>query len=180
MEPLKAKPIDDRGLEQLNAASNDDAHAALLRCCGSDKWALRMIEARPFRNMEEVRSMADRIWSTLEADDWLEAFAAHPKIGEKKTSRSTSVANGWAEQEQSGASRASQLAQAALKKANHEYEEKFGFIYIVCATGKSADEMLALLNERLQNDSYSELRIAADEQRRITQIRLDKLIGEWV
>lgn len=163
---------------QLNKASDDEARGALLQCCGSVKWARRMADERPFQDMHELLLTADHVWWSLDAEDWLEAYGAHPKIGEKKATPEPSESSRWAEEEQSGASRASQETQAALMKANHDYEKRFGYIFIVCATGKSAEEILALLNERLTNDSYIELRIAADEQRHITHLRLDKLLSE--
>lgn len=166
------------GVAQLNDASDVEARASLLQCCGSVKWARRMAEERPFEDKQQLLSTSDRVWWSLDAEDWLEAFGAHPRIGEKKTSVLRSESSRWAEDEQSGVALASEQTQFALMKANQEYETKFGFIFIVCATGKSAEEMLALLNERLTNDSYTELRIAADEQRHITQLRLEKLLDE--
>ena len=165
-----------KDVSQLNATLDVDAHAAFLRCCGSTKWASRMTAERPFQDMESLLSASDRVWWSLDAEDWLEAFRAHPKIGEKKPAPSGS--GSWATEEQSGASNASQGTQAALTQANLDYEKEFGYIFIVCATGKSAEEMLVLLNTRLSNDPYDELRIAADEQCRITHLRLGKLLSE--
>ena len=126
-----------------------------------------MVAARPFRNEDELHATADDVWHNLEKEDWLEAFRAHPKIGEKKVAAAPSDFSRWSEQEQAGAEQASRDTQAELAEANHVYEDKFGYIYIVCATGKTADEMLALLNQRLNNDPDSELNIAAEEQRRL-------------
>ncbi len=161
---------------QLNALESEDALAALLNCCGSQKWARRMVFERPFENTHELLLTADHVWWSLDAADWLEAFGAHPKIGERKAAPEPTDFSRWSEEEQAGARRASEETQAALASANHEYEKRFGYIYIVCATGKSAEEMLALLRERLQNEPDMELRIAAEEQRRITQLRLEKLL----
>ena len=163
-------------VEQLNALDSEAALAALLNCCGSQRWARRMVRERPFENRHELLLTADHVWWSLDAADWLEAFSAHPKIGERKVAPEPSDFSRWSEEEQAGARRASAGTQAELAKANYEYERRFGYIYIVCATGKSAEEMLALLRERLQNEPDTELRIAAEEQRRITQLRLEKLL----
>ncbi len=160
---------------QLNALSTEEAVTALLQCCGSLKWARVVAENRPFADTHELLLTADHAWWSLDASDWLEAFGAHPKIGEKKESAS-SESSRWAAQEQSGASRASSETLTELTRANHDYERRFGYIFIVCATGKSADEMLALLHERLKNEPDTELRLAAEEQRRITHLRLEKLL----
>lgn len=167
-----------RGVTELNEASDDEAYSALLQCCGSVKWARRMADERPFQDMHELLMTADRVWWSLDEEDWLEAFSAHPKIGEKKSTPGPSESSRWAVEEQSGASRAPQEVQAALLKSNQDYEKRFGYIFIVCATGKSAEEMHGLLNERITNEPDTELRIAADEQRRITHIRLNKLLGK--
>lgn len=133
----------------------------------------------PFANSNQLVTIADRIWWSLEPDDWLEAFASHPKIGENKAARATAAeAQNWAAQEQSGAQNAAEETARSLAELNRDYEEKFGYIYIVCATGKSSEEMLAILRERLPNDAETELRIAAREQSRITKLRLGKLIDQ--
>jgi allantoicase len=139
----------------------------LRACCGSNEWVRRMMAARP---MADAFSTADEIWSSLGEKDWLEAFASHPRIGERK-------ASGWASQEQSGAAAAGNETLAALAETNREYEKKFGFIYIVCATGKSAEEMLTIARERLANQREQELRIAAGEQLKITKLRMMKLVS---
>ncbi|HYE66696.1 MAG TPA: 2-oxo-4-hydroxy-4-carboxy-5-ureidoimidazoline decarboxylase [Pyrinomonadaceae bacterium] len=164
-------------LKRLNALSPDEAQAELLKCCGSTNWARRMALRRPFQEMREVAEAADRIWRALEEKDWLEAFSHHPKIGEKKAAvAQTSASQRWSEEEQSGTRAASTEVLAELAEANRAYEERFGYIFIVCATGKSSEEMLALLKERLGNDPQTELRVAAEEQRRIMQLRLKKLL----
>jgi len=152
----------------LNTRTDDVAQRELLTCCGSHEWMRRMLEARPYR---DVLATADEVWSSLTERDWLEAFAAHPRIGERK------VEAKWASEEQSGAARANADTLAALADVNQKYEDHFGYIYIVCATGKSADEMLAIARERLVNDPKTELRVAADEQRKITRLRLLKLVS---
>lgn len=136
-----------------------------------------MTEARPFAGREELFEKADSVWRSLNAEDWLEAFRAHPKIGEKKAAVSQSEqAQKWSSQEQSGTHNASAATITALAEGNRQYEQRFGFIFIVCATGKSSEEMLAILQARLQNDRDEELPIAAEEQRKITQLRLEKLL----
>lgn len=155
-------------LDALNALDEDGATAAFLRCCGSSRWARQMTGARPFGDAEAMRRSADAFWRALDPADWLEAFAAHPRIGQTGT--------GWSKQEQAGTEQAGESTRRRLAEANRTYEARFGHIFIVCATGKTADEMLALLERRLRHDSGDELRVAADEQRQITQLRLAKLI----
>jgi OHCU decarboxylase len=132
---------------------------------------------RPFQDLQALLAKADTVWWGLDAKDWLEAFSRHPKIGEKKSARSQAEkAQEWSRQEQSGTSGADDETRLELAAANMEYERKFGYIYIICATGKTADEMLSILRKRLLNDAERELRIAAEEQRRITHLRLQKLL----
>jgi OHCU decarboxylase len=166
------------GIERLNNASRREAFDALLACCGSTKWAQRMVEARPFDSLAAIEETAARVWWELRPGDWWEAFAAHPKIGERKAASSQPAqSSAWSEAEQSGARDAAGAMLAELAAANRDYEERFGYIFIVCATGKSAAEMLALCGQRLTNDAETELRVAAEEQRKITGIRLRKLVG---
>ena len=165
-------------LGRLNALSAEDAERALLTCCGSREWARRMAAARPFASVDALMERADAVWWELGEDDWLEAFRAHPRIGEKKAEAGqTGRERAWSAGEQAGMSAAVEETQAALAEGNRAYEDRFGHIYIVCATGKSADEMLALLNARLSNDAAAEIRVAAEEQRKITRIRLEKLLA---
>lgn len=164
-------------LERLNQAAEKTAEADFINCCGSQTWARKMTGARPFADVAELIKQAEQIWLNLELKDWLEAFAAHPQIGARKVASHQSVqAAEWSNAEQSGTQTAADVLRDELEKANRLYEEKFGFIFIVCATGKSAEEMLDLCRRRLQNDADSEVRIAADEQRKITEIRLKKLL----
>lgn len=168
------------GLERLNGLSKTDAENELLKSCGSREWARLMTAERPFESVEDLIARADRVWWSLEPRDWLEAFHSHPKIGEKKAVNAVAVeAQRWSEDEQSGIRNSAQETMATLAKLNRVYEEKFGFIFIVCATGKSSEEMLANLRRRLNNDPDEELRIAAAEQAKITQLRLRKLIDNW-
>jgi OHCU decarboxylase len=165
-------------LDWLNSLSPNEALAEFLKCCGSTNWARGMVDQRPFGDVNVLLAKADSIWWSLEPDDWLEAFRSHPKIGEKKAAQSTSAAaQAWSEQEQAGVERATRDTMRALAEANYQYERKFGYIFIVCATGKSSEEMLALLRQRLGNNPEAELRIAAEEQRKITNLRLQKLLS---
>ena len=169
------------GIARLNALPAAEAEAELLNCCGSTEWALRMVARRPFaadeNGLRELFGAADRIWQELSPQDWLEAFSRHPKIGERAAAKPGSAqVQRWSEQEQSAARSAGEAIRQALAGANREYEKKFGYIFIVCATGKTSEEMLAILKQRLQNDSDTELRIAAEEQRKITSLRLEKLL----
>jgi OHCU decarboxylase len=165
-------------LASLNSLSPSQAEAEFLKCCGSRNWAQQVTAARPFPNLNELIIKADRIWWSLDQQDWLEAFHSHPKIGEKKAAAPTAVeAQHWSEDEQSGLRNSAQQTLDALAKLNQTYEEKFGFIFIVCASGKSSEEMLAILHDRLKNNASEELRIAAAEQARITELRLRKLLA---
>ena len=140
----------------------------LRRVCGSLRWVEAMMTARPFLTWDALVAASGEIWFSLDANDWLEAFAAHPRIGERKA--------GWSSQEQSGTRDAADETMRAIADGNRAYEEKFGFIYLVCATGKRAGELLADLNERLTHDRDAELRIAAAEQAKIIALRLEKLV----
>jgi OHCU decarboxylase len=165
-------------LQRLNELPPAEAAAELSACCGSTRWARQVAEQRPFRDARELYERADQVWWRLDAEDWLEAFRSHPRIGESRAARATGEeAERWARDEQSGASGAARTTLDELAAANREYEQRFGFIFIVCATGKSADEMLALLRQRLGNDAWRELRVAAEEQRKITRLRLEKLLN---
>jgi OHCU decarboxylase len=161
-------------LDDLNTLPAADAEAALLRCCGSRAWAARMCASRPFPSREALDSAADRIWSSLGPDDWREAFAAHPRIGQPvEGSRPDSD---WSATEQSSMSSASDVTRSDLASVNAAYEARFGYIFIVCATGRSADEILTLARQRLENAPHTEITVAAAEQAAITRLRLDKLL----
>jgi OHCU decarboxylase len=134
-----------------------------------------MAAARPFVSGDELTETADRVWRGLSKADWLEAFSAHPKIG-SPAAAGHGKARAWSRDEQSGAGGASRETLESLAATNREYEERFGHIFIVCATGRTAGEMLALLRTRLGNDPESELSLAAEEQRKITRLRLEKLL----
>ena len=160
-------------LAELNGLDDAAAVRELLRCCGSTRWAQEMAGARPFASMDAMTAAADTISAGLDRADWLEAFSAHPQIG---SSGSSGSSGDWSAAEQAGAASASSDVLARLSEANREYEARFGYIFIVCATGKSAEEMLRLLEGRLDNDPLIEIRIAANEQRKITRLRIAKLL----
>ncbi len=143
------------------------SEAELLACCGSREWARRMSALQPFSGAEEMLAAADRVWWNLSREDWLEAFAAHPRIGEK-------TSDARASREQAGVRGARETTLDLLAALNRKYEARFGYIYIVCAPGKSADEMLGILEARLNNPAEEEIRVAAEQQRQITALRLRK------
>jgi OHCU decarboxylase len=166
-----------RDVAWLNSLTADEAAKELLQCCGSQRWADEMVNSRPFPNLDTLLTTADNIWWSLDSTDWLEAFRSHPKIGEKKAADKVSAqSQQWSGQEQSGVASASHTTIDSLATLNREYEQKFGFIFIICATGKTSDEMLAALRERLPHDHAAELPIAAAEQSKITGLRLKKLL----
>lgn len=160
----------------LNALSDDVCREVLAKCCASQAWVEGILAVRPFDSDEQLAETAARIWNSLGRADWLEAFAAHPRIGDVDNLRAKfSDTKNWASGEQAGVNAASEETLQRLAGGNDRYFAKFGYIFIVCATGKSADEMLALLEARLANDAATELAIAAAEQLKITQLRLKKL-----
>jgi 2-oxo-4-hydroxy-4-carboxy-5-ureidoimidazoline decarboxylase len=162
------------------AAWNDlDAHAAataILPCNGSQAWADQLAALRPFQTAFDLTCTADIIWRSLDEPAWQQAFDSHPRIGERHANAATPQSLQWSSSEQSAA-QLNADTEAALVAANLAYEEKFGRIFIVCATGKTAAEMLAILQHRLSNDPQTELREAAEQQRQITQIRLRKWLA---
>jgi OHCU decarboxylase len=166
-----------RDLDWLNALPSEAARQELLKCCGATRWATTVAQRRPFATLEQLLAQANEVWWALADDDWLEAFRSHPRIGERKAAAPvTSQSQQWSTQEQQGVQRVTQDAVEKLAHLNRVYEQKFGFIFIVCATGKSTDEILALLEERIGNEPAAELRIAAAEQAKITELRLRKLL----
>jgi OHCU decarboxylase len=157
-------------LEMLNALPPAATEQELLRCCASPRWAAAVAANRPFSSVEELMAKADDIWWSLEGGDWLEAFAAHPRIGERGV--------GWAVEEQAGVRGAEGAVLGRLTTLNHDYERKFGHVFLIFATGKTAAQMLAELERRLSNDPATELRTAAGEQARITRLRLQNLLDD--
>ena len=163
-------------LAEFNLLPSAKAEAVLLDCCGCARWAADVSAQRPFSDARSLFEAADAHWRKLAREDWLEAFSHHPQIGEKPSAGSESHRR-WAEGEQAGARDAREDVKTRMAHGNRSYYDKFGYIYIVCATGKSAEEMLALLEQRLQNDPARELPIAAEQQRQITRLRLEKLLA---
>lgn len=158
---------------RIDAAAPDDARELLRTACGSTRWVERMLSRRPFGSAERALAAAREEWFALGPGDWREAFAHHPRIGDVDALRRRFGAAGHlSEKEQAGVAGASEALLAALADGNREYEQKFGYIFIVCATGRSAGEMLDSLTARLGNDPDREIRIAAEEQAKITGIRL--------
>lgn len=164
-------------LTWFNSLPEAAAREALLNCCGAQKWCRQMLCSRPFENLDRMLADAERAADFLTVDDWKEAFAAHPKIGEKKAA-GPEQAKRWSDQEQSAVAAASNSSHVLLQRLNEDYYSRFGYIFIVCATGKSADEILEILKQRIQNDPNTEIGIAANEQRKITRLRLQKLMAE--
>ncbi|HWK88416.1 MAG TPA: 2-oxo-4-hydroxy-4-carboxy-5-ureidoimidazoline decarboxylase [Longimicrobium sp.] len=166
------------GIARLNQLPADQAEAELLTCCGSRRWARAVAALRPFADADELMEAADRTWWGLDREDWLEAFRGHPRIGEKKAERAqTDREQGWSSSEQAGMDAAAEETRRALAEGNRAYEDRFGHIYLVCASGRGADELLSILRSRLGNDADTELRVAAEEQRAITRLRLEKLLA---
>jgi 2-oxo-4-hydroxy-4-carboxy-5-ureidoimidazoline decarboxylase len=164
-----------------SSARIDDAPAAEARvllhaCCGSHRWVERMLALRPFGTTARLLVAAREQWFTLDPGDWHEAFSQHPRIGDREGLRARfPTTHQWAEREQSGVGSASDDVLAALAAANREYEDRFGFVFIVCASGKTAEEMLDLLRTRMGNDPATELNAAAEEQAKIAELRLRRL-----
>jgi len=163
-------------LEEFNGLPEADALQAVLACCGSPKFAAELVALRPFGSFDELLSSADEIWWSLEESDWLEAFACHPRIGEK-AAESSGQHGVWSKEEQSGTRSAEAGVLESILEKNRAYEARHGFIYIVCASGKPADELLSILDRRLTNSTEVEIREAAEQQRLITHIRLRKWLA---
>ena len=156
-------------LIEFNRVPRYRAEAELIQVCASRAWARTIASRRPFHDLSRLQRAATEVWWGLDETDWREAFHAHPKIGQRKV-------DGWAAREQSGMNHAGADVVLDLEQSNRDYLSKFGYIFIVCATGKTADQMLAVLKSRLSNPAEQEIRVAAEEQSKITQLRLEKLI----
>ena len=163
-------------LAAWNKADETAALEAMMACCGARRWAEAMVALRPMESVAALSTAADRVWNSMEEADWLEAFACHPRIGDRKAAHATARSAAWSRQEQSSTEKTAENVLAELADGNARYEERYGFTYIVCATGKSAEEMLMILSRRLASNRTAELREAAEQQRQITQIRL----GKWL
>jgi 2-oxo-4-hydroxy-4-carboxy-5-ureidoimidazoline decarboxylase len=163
-------------LERWNAATHEQAVEDILPCNGSPAWATQIAALRPFATAFELTCAADIIWRSLPRHDWQQAFDSHPRIGEQTAKSATAESLKLSAGEQAAAN-PNERAKTALAEGNRAYEQKFGRIFIVCATGKSAAEMLAILEHRMSNDPATDLREAAEQQRQITQIRLRKWLG---
>ena len=165
-------------LAELNVLPRYRAEEELLKCCGSRAWVQWMARRRPFASFDRLLQAASEIWSRLDPADWMEAFRAHPQIGQRQPAGHTSAqAQAWSAQEQAGMSQAGVGVTMNLEEANREYLEKFGYIFIVCATEKTAEEILAILRSRLPNTPEQESRVAAEEQDKITRLRLKRLVA---
>jgi OHCU decarboxylase len=168
------------GLARLNAMPQRQAEAELLTCCGSREWAWRMAAMRPFRTEPILFDAAHEVWWSLDTEAWLEAFRSHPRIGERKAqaeqAEQTEREHAWSRGEQAGMDAAPADTRAAILELNQRYEERFGHIYLVCASGMTAEELLENLEQRLRNSPEAEIVIAAQEQAKITWTRLEKLL----
>jgi 2-oxo-4-hydroxy-4-carboxy-5-ureidoimidazoline decarboxylase len=166
-------------LVQWNRLPVDEAVREILPCCSSKAWAAGMAARRPFSDVSNLLAASEETWSNLSAADWMEAFRGHPRIGDSLATPSVSDQSvTWSAQEQKNVAAAGDAVKIALAEANQEYEQRFRNTFIVCATGKSAPEILEILRRRLQNDGPTELRQAAEQQRQITRIRLTKWLSE--
>jgi 2-oxo-4-hydroxy-4-carboxy-5-ureidoimidazoline decarboxylase len=164
-----AKPLDEWNRMECGAATE-----ALLHCCAAPRWAHGVFIGRPYETADALYQSADAVWATMGESDWMQAFQAHPRIGESKAKLASNQSSAWSEQEQASVEVTNAAMLTRMAAENRLYEEFFGFTYIVCAIGKAVEEMLSILERRLANDRVSELREAAEQQRQITQIRLRK------
>ena len=165
-------------LAQLNALPVAEAAEQLRACCGSSRWVEAMLARRPFVNLDHLLAAADDAWRATGPRDWDEAFAHHPRIGERQAAAQVSATTGaWSAGEQATAVGGGAAVRAALAEVNAAYERRFGRIYLVCAAGRSAEELLADLAARMRNDPEREREVAVEEQRKITRLRLNTLIG---
>jgi 2-oxo-4-hydroxy-4-carboxy-5-ureidoimidazoline decarboxylase len=165
-------------LERLNALPAADAAEEFRSCCGSVRWVESMVRRRPFEHLDALLAAADDAWRATGPADWDEAFAHHPRIGERHAAAPVSAAaRTWSAGEQGAAATADQATRAALAEANQAYERRFGRIYLVCAAGRSADELLQDIETRMRNDPERERAVAVEEQRKITRLRLRALVG---
>lgn len=166
-------------LDRWNQLPAQEAMEGVLPCCGSTAWARELVARRPLPDETTLLAASDEVWNSLSKQDWFEAFSTHPRIGERKAPAAASAQSAsWSEREQRSVASAEKGLQQELAEANREYEHRFGRVFIVCATGKSASEILGILRRRLHNDEATELHEAAEEQRKITNLRLKKWFEE--
>jgi len=164
-------------LNRLDQMSTEEAENVLRQCCGATLWCRKMVEMRPFVQATCLHDAADRVFDQFLDDDWIEAFECHPKIGDLESMKLKFAGNDrWSSGEQSGICQADQDTLRALVELNRTYQAKFGYIFIICASGKSAAQMLAAIRDRIVHDPATELKIAAEQQRQITHLRIDKLL----
>lgn len=162
---------------ELDAMPGAQVAELLTSCCGSSKWVTAMLTRRPFGSRDVLLAAADIVWHSLDPADWREAFSHHPRIGEQTgATQAPGRGQSWSAGEQARMREASDAVRSALAAVNRQYEERFGYVYIVCATGRSAEEMLEMARARLSNDPDTELTTAAREQQKILRIRLEKLL----
>lgn len=178
-QPEPDSQVAARGLLSLRTWPAATLRARLLTCCGSTRWADAMLAQHPFADVAALLRAAETCWWGLGEADWLQAFSCHPKIGDIDSIRRKYAAQAsWSLQEQGGVQGAEEAVLQGLAQGNADYASKFGFIFLVCATGKSAAELLAILRARLPQDRATELRVAAGEQQKITALRLHKWLAE--
>lgn len=166
--------LDQLGLAAFNSLPEDRAVEVLLTCCSSRRWARIVLGGRPYESADEVYQAADDALAELSETDVDEALAGHPRIGE----RAGAGHSAWSNREQAGVAGAADDTRAALAEANRAYEERFGHVYLVCATGKSAEELLTILNTRLESDPATERGVVRTELGKINRIRLERMLGE--
>jgi 2-oxo-4-hydroxy-4-carboxy-5-ureidoimidazoline decarboxylase len=166
------------GIAAFDALPDHEARVLLETCCGSTAWVEGMVVRRPFGTVHVLVQTADDVWWSLQPDDWRDAFDHHPRLGEQSAAVAQAApARAWSSEEQRGVSGATADVRQALADGNREYERRFGHIFLACATGQSAEALLALLRSRLRNDPATELRVAAGEQAKITRLRLQRMFG---
>lgn len=165
-------------LARWNRLSSKDAEKEILPCCGSRRWAHGMAARRPFPDEASLLAASDETWRNLAEEDWMEAFRSHPRIGESRAAEvAPAQSAAWSAQEQREVAGAGDVVKISLAEGNREYEKRFGHIFIVCATEKSGPEILEILQRRLHNDKATELQEAAEQQRQIMRIRLERWLS---
>ena len=175
--PTREARTNSAGLALLNVLPAEEAEAVLAEVCGAPGWARQVAGARPFADREALVRAATTAWDALTDAEWIAGFAAHPRIGENRRV-SGGDASDWSRDEQAGMEAAEDTTRSDLAEAQRAYERRFGWTYIVCATGRTPEEMLADVRARLANDPADEIAVAAGEERRIGHLRLQKIHGE--